>query len=111
MLTTAVLLSSCGGWRVGRSTAEAVDSLAQDSLSTDSLDDDFSHVQVPKAADELFDDFIFNFAGNKKLQLERIVFPLKVVEHGRHSSIHRDKWKMEYFFMRQGYYTLLFDNE
>ena len=110
-LMTAVMLSSCGGWRGGQSADEVADSLAQDSLAVDSLDDDFSHVQVPKAADELFDDFIFNFAGNKKLQFERILFPLKVVENGRHSRISRDKWKMEYFFMRQGYYTLLFDNE
>ena len=99
-LMTAVMLSSCGGWRGGQSADEVADSLAQDSLASDSLDDDFSHVQVPKAADELFDDFIFNFAGNKKLQFERILFPLKVVENGRHSRISRDKWKMEDFFMR-----------
>ena len=66
---------------------------------------------LPKAADELFDDFIFNFAANKKLQKERVRFPLPVVIAGKTEMLTKNQWKMEYFFMRQGYYTLLFDNE
>ena len=67
---------------------------------------------MPKAADELFDDFIFNFAGNRKLQKERTVFPLKVYRNGKLTrEISKNKWKMERFFMRQQYYTLIFDNK
>lgn len=112
-LSALVLLTSCSGTGNGSSSDdEAVDSLSADSLAIDSLlDGDFSQIVVPKSADELFDDFIFNFAGNKKMQRERIVFPLTVVVNGKESKMQSKEWQMEHFFMRQGYYTLLFDNE
>ena len=65
---------------------------------------------MPKAADELFDDFIFNFAANRKLQMKRIKFPLKVVNGKTEKLLEKGQWKMEHFFMNQGYYTLIFDN-
>ena len=65
---------------------------------------------MPIAADELFDDFVFNFAANRKLQLERIVFPLLVNSGEKKEYIERSKWKMESFFMKQDYYTLIFDS-
>lgn len=66
---------------------------------------------MPKGADELFDDFIFNFASNGRLQRERIMFPLPMKAGTTVTRITKDKWKTENFFMRQGYYTLIFDNE
>ncbi len=66
---------------------------------------------VSTAADELFDDFIFNFAVNKRLQKNRIKFPLAEVRGEKTSHIAAAQWKMDFFFMRQDYYTLLFDNE
>lgn len=86
----------------------AIDSI--DTTATDTLEQLISEQQMPKAADELFDDFIFNFAANKKLQLNRIVFPLKVVDGKSVKSLNKSQWKMEHFFMDQGYYTLIFDN-
>lgn len=93
-----------------------VDSLSSDSIIADTSSIDSSETLIeetpmPKAADELFDDFIFNFAANKKLQKERIVFPLKVYRNNKLvKEIPQEKWKMEHFFMRQQYYTLIFDN-
>ncbi len=111
-LLTVVLFSSCGGSQGSKESAEALaDSLSADSLAADSLEEDFSQVVVPKAADELFDDFVFNFAVNNKMQKERIVFPLKVVDEGKTTYIQRKDWKMDHFFMRQGFYVLLFDSE
>lgn len=66
---------------------------------------------IPMAADELFDDFFFNFAANKKLQKSRIKFPLSEVDGQNIKQISASEWKMDYFFLRQDYYTLLFDNE
>ena len=67
---------------------------------------------MPKAADELFDDFVFNFAGNRRLQMRRVSFPLPVYHNGKLSKrIAKNHWKMEHFFMRQDYYTLIFDNQ
>lgn len=66
---------------------------------------------LPKSVDELFDDFIFNFANNKRLQLERIRFPLTVTEaDGSSHTLARGQWKHEFLFMQQDYYTVLFDN-
>ncbi len=111
-LMALVLLCSCQGSHGGKTADEALaDSLAADSLAADSLDEDFSQIAVPKAADELFDDFIFNFAGNRKMQRERTVFPLKVKENGKVTYLQKNQWKMDHFFMRQNFYVLLFDSE
>ena len=111
--TVSVLFACNGNQRQKESNAEpdmaatAIDSAGQYAFEIDETVD----IPMPKAADELFDDFFYNFAASKKLQLERILFPLTLVEDGKTAKIDRKAWKMEYFFMRQGYYTLLFDNE
>lgn len=87
------------------------DTTAVDTAATDTMEAIMDDVPMPKAADELFDDFIFNFAGNKKLQMERIAFPIEVYRGGKVvEKISPKDWKIERFFMRQGYYTLIFDN-
>lgn len=89
----------------------AIDSVA-DTVTSDTLSQLISEEQqMPKAADELFDDFIFNFAGSRKLQIKRIAFPLKIVDGTQVILIDKNKWRMERFFMRQGFYTLIFDNQ
>lgn len=89
----------------------AADSVLKDTSGVDSTEALIEETPMPKAADELFDDFIFNFAANRKLQKKRIVFPLKVYYNGKlKREIPMNEWKMEHFFMRQQYYTLIFDN-
>lgn len=87
-----------------------IDSLEVDTTESDTLESLIEETPMPKAADELFDDFLFNFAANKRLQYERIDFPLQVSEFGKTTSIEKNKWKMERFFMRQGYFTLVVGN-
>lgn len=110
-LTFTVAPTSCTDKKpkpVGDSTA---DSVLADTSSVDSTETLIEETPMPKAADELFDDFIFNFASNRKLQKRRIVFPLKVYYDGKlKREIQMNEWKMEHFFMRQQYYTLIFDN-
>jgi hypothetical protein len=43
--------------------------------------------------------------------MERVMFPLKKVNGNKVEKIDRDHWRMERYFMRQQYYTLLFDSE
>jgi hypothetical protein len=105
---------ACGGRKAGIVAEESpADSVMEktDSAATDSVEDPLSKLPVPKAIDELFDDFIFNFAANKKLQRERIMFPLKKVNGDKVEIIEKNQWKIERYFMRQQYYTLLFDND
>lgn len=89
---------------------------ASDSCDTDTIMADLDVIaeedkEMPRAADELFDDFIFNFASSKRLQNERIKFPLPVTGLGKTDSISSKAWKMNRFFMRQGYYTLILDTQ
>ena len=106
------LFYSCSGNKTKNEDVNVADSLEfRDTVATDSLTKEISETPMPKAADELFDDFIFNFAANSRLQMERVHFPLPSINGEKKKMISKAQWKMEYFFMRQGYYTLLFDNE
>lgn len=90
----------------------SVDSVIADTQTVDSTEKLIEETPMPKAADELFDDFVFNFAANRKLQMKRVHFPLPVYYNDKLvKSIGKRAWKMEHFFMHQDYYTLIFDNQ
>ena len=65
----------------------------------------------PIEADELFDDFIFNYASDDALQRQRTVFPLPYYNGDTPSKIEEKFWKHDYLFTKQSYYTMLFDKE
>lgn len=97
-------------------TASVADTVAGEDIITDTVPEDamdslISSTPMPKAADELFDDFLFNFTANKKLQYERVKFPLKVMEGDSESTIEKKDWVIEKFFMKQEFYTLILDEE
>ena len=108
-----LLMFSCTGKQAQRVEEPLTDSVADsvDSLPMDTLEQLLVETPTPKAMDEFFDDFFFNFAANKKVQNSRIIFPLTVHKADKDEQIEKNKWQMERFFMRQGYYTLLFDND
>ena len=108
-----LLMFSCTGKQAQRMEESMTDSVADtlDSVPLDTLEQLLSEIPTPKAMDELFDDFLFNFAANKKVQKARIIFPLTVHKGDKDEQIDKNKWEMERFFMRQGYYTLWFDND
>lgn len=107
----AIWATGCSDKKPVAADTVVVDSLqVVDTASVDTLDEIISEQPMPKAADELFDDFIFNFAANRKLQMARVKFPLKIVDGEKVASLGKKQWKMEHFFMEQGYYTLIFDN-
>ena len=83
------LLAGCQGNKTVESTEETVaDTTATvDSTVADNEMKAIEEEPMPKAADELFDDFVFNFAANRKLQYSRIKFPLP--EIGRASCRER----------------------
>ena len=114
-LLTIVCFSSVGC--TGKKPASDADTLATDTTvadtqAMDSTEKLIEETPMPKAADELFDDFVFNFAANRKLQMSRINFPLPVYHNDKlKKQIGKKHWKMEHFFMRQDYYTLIFDNQ
>ena len=90
----------------------SVDSVIADTQAVDSTEKLIEETPMPKAADELFDDFVFNFAANRKLQMKRVHFPLPVYHNDKLvKTIGKRAWKMEHFFMHQDYYTLILDNQ
>ena len=110
-----MLVFSCTGNKAGQTGDGLSDSTAIDSSELaepiDSMELLITETPMPRAADAMFDDFLFNFLANKKLQKERIIFPLKLVEGEKTELMEKSKWKMEHLFMRQGFYTLLFNND
>lgn len=112
MFACALLAFSCTGNRTQRVDAPA-DSLSDtvESVPVDTFEQLIINTPMPKAADELFDDFVFNFAANKRLQRERVAFPLRVRKKDNERQIAKEQWEMERFFMRQGYYTLMFNDD
>ena len=65
----------------------------------------------PIEADESFDDFIYSFASDKELQLQRVKFPLPYYNGDEKKNIEKRFWKHDNLFSKQNYYTLLFDRE
>jgi hypothetical protein len=113
-IACVLLTFSCTGRQTGSDLEDVTDSVADttDTVVVDSLEQLITETPMPRAADAIFDDFVFNFTANKRLQFERIVFPLRVIEaDGKVSQTEKSHWKMEHLFMRQGYYTLLFGDD
>ena len=102
--------TGCTDKKTTSDSSVSVDSMLTDTLGTDSMEALIEDEPMPKAADELFDDFIFNFAANRRLQSERTDYPVNVDTYGKLSKVEKSKWGMEHFFMRQGYYTLVFNS-
>ena len=114
MLVCVLLTFSCTGRQTSTDMEDLTDSVpdSTDTVVVDSLEQLITESPMPRAADAIFDDFVFNFVANKRLQFERIVFPLRVTESdGKVSQTEKSQWKMEHLFMRQGYYTLLFGDD
>lgn len=68
-------------------------------------------VVTPARVDELFDDFIWNFTSNEKLQRRRIGFPLPIVTAEGTQLIDKDDWEYDLLISEEPTYTLVFDNE
>ena len=114
-LALSVLMFSCKGKQAEGVTQDAPQDTthlaAQDTMATDTLEQLIAETPMPRAADELFDDFLFNFAANSRLQMERVAFPLRVIRNGDTTRVDKSKWKRERFFMHQDFYTVIFDGE
>lgn len=66
--------------------------------------------EPPKAADGLFDDFIYSFMRSPRFQLARTDFPLPHFIDGVNHPIARSKWQFDRLYSTQEVYTIIFDN-
>lgn len=110
-----LLLFACNNER--RAKVDAFESLTSwvDSAAsfhrTDSLEKVQEDEPLPVKADEIFDDFIYCFASDEKMQLRRILFPLPYYDQDGARKIGKEDWRHDSLFFNQDYYTLLFDRE
>ena len=108
---TAIVFSCTGNKAGSQDNVPAASDSVVDTAAVDTMELLISETPMPKAADELFDDFFFNYAANRKLQLKRTAWPLPSISGGKTTEISKNEWKTEHFFMHQGYYTLIVNNE
>jgi len=108
-----VLLSSCNNKKAKidpfKSLTNLVDSASEAADST--ANDSVQELPRPIKADETFDDFIFSFASDIRLQQKRIHFPLTFINGNSVSQIEQQFWKKDNLFTKQSYYTMIFDKE
>lgn len=112
LLMLAAILTGC----TARQSKPAFEPSDADSLAEGMADS----IHLPSAAEELFDDFFFNYASNPQLQQERTLFPLPVTSEtvadgdsqatSSTTPMSRTQWKPEPFFIHEEYYTLFFDS-
>ena len=68
-------------------------------------------IPEPVEADELFEDFVFNYATDSLFQRQRTVFPLPYYNVDTPLRIEKEQWRRDSLFTDQTCYTLLFDRE
>lgn len=101
---SAVLLALVGC--AGSKTAQPAE---ETEVEEEPLPERFESDDLPKAADEVFDDFVYYFASNEHLQRRRISFPLPLETRRGKSVVDEEQWRMDSLFMKAGAYTLVLD--
>ena len=108
------LCVSCGNRKVREpfvAITEMVDTVVQEEIEDTLAVEQPEEVPYRTEADELFDDFIFNYASDDVLQRQRTKFPLPFYNEDTPLRIEEKDWEHDYLFSRQNHYTLLFDEE
>ncbi len=110
----ASVLAACGRKKavseVDYAYGPVIDSLFD---SPDSLvfSSEPSDEELPERADELFDDFIFEFARLEKVRLDRVEFPLPLIVRGDTVWLTEKQWIYDSLFMDRDYYTVFYNDE
>ena len=106
------LLTSCGGKNTR--VSEEAEPIANDTLAVETFHEPEPEVEkeeTPSRVDDLFDDFIWNFASDERLQRRRVRFPLHVITVDSILQVERKDWQHDHLFSQQPTYTLIFDKE
>lgn len=111
-LMLTYLLASCGGKKIH--VTEETELISNDTLvaiAPPEQEPEEEKVEVSTRVDELFDDFIWNFASNERLQRRRVRFPLPVITQEGTNLLERNDWQHDHLFSEQSTYTLMFDKD
>ena len=106
------IMCACGGGKKQfnpiEETVMEADSVmvVEDSVEEEIIEEE---LELPAKADEIFVDFLYNFAVDSQLQVTRIIFPLPYYTDDGKDSITQDEWKYDPLFSEMDSYAVLFD--
>lgn len=109
-LSLVFILTSCGQGKKEEQLSEKaeLDSIMSEQLDTLQL---YEEVELPKAVDELFDDFFFTFATDARFQNQRIRYPLRFLDEGAEIRLTKEDWKNYNRFGQQEFYSVIYEKE
>lgn len=92
---------------------EECDSIKNDTtiIDSDSVAQIVSEPAIPQKADENFNDFIYSFTHSHKYQLERVVFPLPLINNNDTDFINKKDWQFTRLHLENEVYTVFFDTK
>ncbi len=109
---------SCNTGKGGRdpfaAITDMVDSAALARADSAALADSLRRMEEevrPVRADELFEDFMYNFSSDARFQRRRVAFPLEFHDADTVYHIERKYWKQDTTFSRSNTFYILFDRE
>ncbi|MCF0186303.1 MAG: DUF4348 domain-containing protein, partial [Bacteroidaceae bacterium] len=102
------LLMACGGKQTQEDTIQTV---VQDSTESDTLNLAEAEEVLPPRADELFDDFIYDFSADSGVQRARTYFPFPYTTDGEQVTIKKKEWQHDPLFSNRDFYTVIFNDE
>lgn len=106
------LLASCAGKQTH--VSDEAEPISNDTFAVEAPKEPEPEVEkevAPTRVDELFDDFVWNFASDERLQRRRVRFPLHVITTDSTLLLQRKDWQHDHLIAEQPTYTLMFDNE
>lgn len=111
-VASACALSACTG---GKDSSALSDEEEVEGDSVEAFVGDTLHLfeeeEPPKAVDELFDDFFFDFADNQHFQKQRIHFPLVCKEGGEQTKLSRQDWESFNRFKGHELFAVIYERE
>lgn len=112
MLLMVLFVACTGSQKPEELIAEAelpVDT--QQIVQQDTLTQEEVAEALPARADELFDDFLFNYCQDSLVQMRRTAFPLPYTKDGEIIRIKRTEWKKEPLFSNMEFYSVLYNSQ
>ena len=103
-LFVCLVIVSCQPGRPSRTVRHTENDSLRDTVAVET---DSTYTAPPKAADGLFDDFIYVFMKDAAFQRQRISFPLKFVVKGKQQQVNSKEWKHDPLYLHRDVYTII----
>lgn len=103
------MLLACGGNKT--QDIEEVEEIVQDTVALDTLNVAEAEEALPARADELFDDFLFEYAADSMVQRLRTYFPLPYTIDGERCDVQKKNWRYDPLFSHHDFYTVIYNEE